>query len=385
MAQEVAILDVGSSRITAMIGRRGVNNTINIVGTGECEYPGYEDGEFYRPDELVGTVFKAISAAETDANMKIRHLYIGVPGQFSVTQCKDVTMALNKRRKVTDEDVDKLLSLGNDFDDNEEYELVNSQPVYFTLGDERKLIQPVGMTATRLSGYISYILADRKFTGLFGRIAEDLGIESVDFVSSLLAETLFLFDDVVRDRYAVLVDVGYIVTDIAVARGDGIVRQFSFSLGGGHFTKDLHEDLSIRFSLAETLKRKAVLNLEFSQEDTYDLPVGDRVMSLSATQVNDVVIARMNKLAKTINKCLSSCDLPPSATYCLTGGGISYIPGAVDFLSKKTDRQFEIAAPDLPQMNKPHLSSALSLMDMVLGAESAPQRKKGLFAKLFGR
>ena len=108
-------------------------------------------------------------------------------------------------------------------------------------------------------------------------------------------------------------------------------------------------------------------------------------MSLSATQVNDVVIARMNKLAKTINKCLSSCDLPPSATYCLTGGGISYIPGAVDFLSKKTDRQFEIAAPDLPQMNKPHLSSALSLMDMVLGAESAPQRKKGLFAKLFGR
>ena len=207
MAQEVAILDVGSSRITAMIGRRGVNNTINIVGTGECEYPGYEDGEFYRPDELVGTVFKAISAAETDANMKIRHLYIGVPGQFSVTQCKDVTMALNKRRKVTDEDVDKLLSLGNDFDDNEEYELVNSQPVYFTLGDERKLIQPVGMTATRLSGYISYILADRKFTGLFGRIAEDLGIESVDFVSSLLAETLFLFDDVVRDRYAVLVDV----------------------------------------------------------------------------------------------------------------------------------------------------------------------------------
>lgn len=385
MAQEAAaILDIGSSRITALIARRGVNGTITVLGKGECEYSGYEDGAFYRPDELINVVFKAISAAETDANIKIRYLYIGVPGQFSVTQCKDVTMSLNKRRKVTNEDVDRLLEMGNDFGENPDYVLINTQPVYFTLGDERKMIQPVGLTASRLSGYISYMLAEKNFTDMFTRIASDLGIESVEFLSTILAEALFLFDDVVRDRYAVLVDVGYIVTDIAVARGDGIVRQFSFSLGGGHFTKDLHDVLSIRFSLAETLKRKVALNLEFSDEDTYDLNVNDRVMSLPATRVNDIVTARMSKLAKTINKCLNSCDLPPSATYCLTGGGISYISGAVDYLSKKTDRQFEIAAPDLPQMNKPHLSSALSLADMVLGAY-APSGKKSFLAKLFER
>lgn len=384
MAQEAAILDIGSSRISAMIGRRGVNNTINILGRGDCEYSGYEDGEFYRPDELINVVSKAISAAETDANMKIRHLFIGVPGQFSVTQCKDVTMSLGRRRRVTEDDIDKLFAQGGDFGDDDEYVLVNSQPIYFTLGDERKMIQPVGLTAARLSGYVSYVLADKKFIQTFERIAEDLGIESVDFVSSLLSEVLFLFDSVDRDRYAVLVDVGYIVTDIAVARGDGIIRQFSFSLGGGHFTQDLHDDLSIRFSLAETLKRKVVLNLEFSPDDTYDLPIKDRGMSLSATHVNDIITARMNKLAKTINKCLASCDLPPSTTYRLTGGGISYMTGAVDYLSKKTDRQFEIIAPDLPQANKPHLSSALSLMDMVLGAP-VPQNKKSIFAKLFGR
>ena len=384
MAQEAAILDIGSSRITAMIARRGVNNTITVLGKGECEYPGYEDGEFYRPEELVNVVFKAVSAAETDANMKIRHLYIGVPGQFSVTQCKDVTMSLGKRRKVTDEDVDKLLSMGAEFEGASDLELINSQPVYFTLGDDRKLIQPVGMTAQRLSGYVSYMLAEKKFTDLFTRVAADIGIASVDFVSALLAETLCLFDAVVRDRYAVLVDVGYTVTDIAVARGDGIVRQFSFSMGGAHLTEDLHEDLSIRYSLAETLKRKIVLNLEFSPDDTYDLPIKERIMSLPATQVNDVAYARMNKLAKTINKCLGSCDLPPTTTYGLTGGGISYITGAIDYLSKKTDRQFDIVAPDIPRLNKPHLSSSVSLMDMVLGS-SVPTKKKGFFAKLFER
>lgn len=384
MSQEVAILDIGSSRMTVMIGRRGVNNTINVLGTGECEYAGYENGEFYRPEELINVVAKALEDAENEARMKVRHIFIGVPGQFSVTQCKDVTMSLNRKRKVTDEDVDELFAMGNNFADSDKYVLINSQPVFFTLGDERKLIQPVGLTASRLSGYISYILAEKEFITLFENLIKDLGIESMDFVSTVLAETLFLFDDVTRDRYAVLVDVGYIVTDIAVARGDGIVRQFSFTLGGGHFTKDLRDDLSIRFQLAESLKRKVVLNLEFSDTDTYDVNVKERVKSFPARQVNDIIVARLSKLAKVINRCLSSCDLPPTATYCLTGGGISYMTGVVDYLCKKTDRQFEIAAPDLPQMNKPHLSSSLALMDMVLGTV-APERKKGLFARLFGR
>ena len=370
--------------MTVMIGRRGINNTINILGKGECEYAGYENGEFYRPEELINVVARAIEDAENDARMKIRHIFIGVPGQFSVTQCKDVTMSLNRKRKVTEEDVDELFAMGNNFADSDKYVLINSQPVFYTLGDERKLIQPVGLTASRLSGYISYILAEKEFITLFENIIRDLGIESMDFVSSVLAETLFLFDDISRDRYAVLVDVGYIVTDIVVARGDGIVRQFSFTLGGGHFTKDLRDDLSIRFQLAESLKRKVVLNLEFSDTDTYDVSIKERVKSFPARQVNDIIIARLSKLAKVINKCLSSCDLPQTTTYYLTGGGISYMTGVLDYLSKKTDRQFELAAPDLPQMNKPRLSSSLSLMDMVLGT-LAPERKKGFFARLLGK
>lgn len=384
MAQETAIMDIGSSKITVMVGRRGVNNTICISGTGESEYAGYEDGEFYQPDELAVAVERAISNAQSSANTKIRHLYIGVPGQFTATQCKELSMSLNRRRKVTDEDVDALYALGDTFEDDPNYVLINSQPVFYTISD-RKLIQPVGMTASHLSGFISYILAEKKFIDAFKRIAEDLGIESCEFVSSILAESLFLFDDFVRDRFAVLIDVGYIVTDLVIVRGDGVLRQFSIPIGGGHIAKDLSDDLGIRFSLAEKLKRKVILNLEFGETDTYDITLKERTMSFSAGQVNDIVSIKLNKLARTINNCLISCDLPASATYYLTGGGVSYLSGARDYLSKKLDRQLEIVSPKLPQLNKPHLSSALGLMDMVLGSEQEPVRRKGLFAGLFGR
>lgn len=385
MAQETAIMDIGSSKITVMVGRRGVNNTICISGVGESEYDGYEDGEWYQPDELPGAVERAISQAQTNAGVKIRHLYIGVPGQFTATQCKEVSMPLNRKRKITDADVDALYEQGDTFGDDPNYTLINSQPIFYMLAGDRKLIQPVGMSASQLSGFISYILAEKKFVDTFSLIAEELGIESVEFVSSVLAESLFLFDDLVRDRFAVLIDVGYIVTDVAIIRGDGVLRQFSIPIGGGHISKDLRDDLSIRFSLAEKLKRKVILNLEFAESDTYDINLKDRTMSFSARQVNDIVTIKLNKLARTINNCLISCDLPPSATYYLTGGGISYLAGARDYLSKKLDKQLEIVAPKLPQMNKPHLSSVLGLMDMVLGSEEEPERKKGLFAGLFGR
>lgn len=385
MVQETAVMDIGSSKITVLVGRRGVNNTICIVGTGESEYAGYEDGEWFQPDELINAVARAVSRAQTDSHVKIRHLYIGVPGQFTATQCKEVSMSLGRRRKVTDDDVDELYELGDTFDGDPNYKLINTQPIYFTLEDDRKLIQPVGMTASRLSGYISYILAERRFIQTFDRIMNELGIDSHEYVSSVLAESLFLFDDFVRDRYAVLIDVGYIVTDVVVARGDGILRQFSIPIGGGHITKDLRDDLDIRFSLAEKLKRKAVLNLEFGEDDTYEVSIKDRKKSFSARAVNDIVTVKINKIARTVNNCLMSCDLPSSTTYWLTGGGVSYITGARDYLSKRMDRRIDIAAPRLPQYNKPHLSSVLGLLDMVLDDEEEPTAKKGFFARLFGR
>ena len=147
-------MDIGSAKITVMVGTRGVNNTICVKGLGECEYAGYEDGEWYQPDELINAVERAISLAQTDAHTKIRHLYIGVPGQFTVTQCKEVTMSLNRRRRLTDADVDALYAQGDTFSGDGEYVLINSQPIFYTLNDDRKLIQPVGLVASRLSGFM---------------------------------------------------------------------------------------------------------------------------------------------------------------------------------------------------------------------------------------
>ena len=387
MAKDVAVLDFGSSKITVFIGERGVNNTINIIGMGECNYAGFSEGEWLEPEQLSMAVGMAISNAETNSRTKIRHLYIGVPGEFCRCVCRNVNLSLNKKRKITDADVDALHEQGDTFKLRSDLTLINSQPIYYTIDDERRLIQPVGLSSSKLGGFISYIFAETDFIEFVDKIMEDVGIESSEYVCSMLAETMFLFDCVERDRWVVLRDVGYITTNVVVARGDGIVSMYNFSLGGGYITGDLATALDIPFAQAESLKQKIVLSLNMSDEDVYSVNTSrDAVENFPAKTVNEIATARIKVIAQTIEKCLSECqyDFPEYIPYYLTGGGLSYMKGARDALSKFLSKPVQTVAPSLPQFNRPHMSSSLGLLDMVLN-QQAPIKKQSLFKRLFGK
>ena len=223
MAQDIAVLDFGSGKIDVLIGERGVNNTICINGMGECDYAGFADGEWFEPDQLGYAIGHAINNAETNSRTKIKRLYVGVPGEFTTVVCRDVSISLTKKRKVTEADVDMLHEQGDVFRNNPDYTVINIGPVYYTLDDDRRLVQPVGMTSNKLGGHISYVLAENRFIHFVGKILEELGIESIEFVSSVLAEELLLFDDITRDQYVVLIDVGYITTSVAVGDRKSVV------------------------------------------------------------------------------------------------------------------------------------------------------------------
>lgn len=367
MAHETAILDFGSSKITVLIGERGVNDTINVKGFGASKYAGFGNGEWVKPEELGEAINKAITAAESNSGIKITHLYVGVPGEFTAVDCREVNVALPKRRKINDNDVLALMDAGDDFDQSVS-EVINIQPIYYNLDNDRRLLQPVGVISSKLGGVLSYITAEVRFSGFIRKILADMGIASVEYVSSVLAESLLLFDETERDNTAVLIDVGYFTTSVAVIRGDGILSHGSFSLGGAHITGDLAEALGISFTDAENLKRKVVLSINASDNDIYEIGGDNGVKTLSASLVNEIVIHRVFVIGKMVEKCLEMCkyETPDYIPYSLTGGGISYIRGAKDVLSQKLGRNVEVVTPRLPQVNKPDMSSSWGLLDMAI-------------------
>ncbi|MCM1368540.1 MAG: hypothetical protein NC184_07015 [Roseburia sp.] len=399
MKQSVAILDFGTSKITVLIGERGVNNSICIDGIGVCEYAGFSGGEWFAPDKLSASIVQAVTSAESSARQKINKLYIGVPADFLMCKVNDVTMSVNKKRRITDGDVENLHSQGNIFGDDPEWTVINIQPIYYTLDDNRKLIAPAGMTSSKIGGSISYILAKNSFIETVDRAVTSCGIEETEYVSASLAEILFLFDDYRRDNCVMLADIGALETTLTIARGDGICRQYYFPWGGDRITYALEDRLEIPHTTAELLKRKLILSLDpdFSlpneendvEDDDgkksaeqqkaenivikreYSVEVNNETYAYPVADTNEIVRNELERLARYIYKALKGCDYdyPDITPLSVTGGGINHIRGACEYLSDCLNREVEPIKPALPMYERPQLSSALGLMDMVLSSE----------------
>lgn len=370
--KEVAILDFGSSKVTVLIGERGVNGTFNIKGTGEIEYAGYYEGKFLEPEKVKLAVGLAINNAETTARSRITKIYVGVPGEFSTVVCKEVSLNFSKRKKVSESDIQELFYNGNTYKHNPTHTVINHCPIYFTLDDGRRIIEPRGAVSTKLGGYVSYVLAENNFLDFVEEMLLDLGIRATRYISSSLAESLFLFEPEERDRYAILVDCGHISTSVMLVRGDGLLFLNSFSMGGGHITGDLSQCLKITYYQAEGLKRKVVLSLLASDTDFYEVAGKDYMIPFSAKTTNEIVTERIDLIASFVLKCFNRCEyeFPDYIPVYLTGGGLSYIKGARDYLSKRIGRKVEVIAPKVPGLNRPHFSTALGILDVALELEN---------------
>lgn len=379
---EVAILDIGSKKVNIAIGERTAKGIFNIKGFGSCYYGGFAGGAWFNVDDLKVAVSKAVSMAEMEAGIKIKKLYIGVPSEFSAIVCKEVVLARARSSKINDADITALYEQGDTYVNHPKYTTINYSAIYYTIDDlTQRYIEPRGLNAYKLTGLLSYILCERTFTLLFENIARELGLKEVEYISAIWAETMSLFNDDARAKAVLLADVGYITSSVAVVRGDGLLHLSSFSLGGGHIESDIALMFEVPFKVAQEIKGKIDISLEYTAEDFYSAGE-DGKYHLSATDINEVAKARLNTIVEFINEGInqSQFECPPYATVYLTGGGVTGIRGAREYIAAKLGKQVEIVCPQVPQYNKPEFSSSISLLDV---AGRLNSNNKGAFASLF--
>jgi len=379
LKQSVGIMDFGTGKITVLIGSRGINDSICLDGIGMCEYAGYSCGHWLDIEHLQSAIVQAIAAAEKSARVHVDKLYIGVPNEFSMCKVNDISISLNKKRRITEQDVETLRDTGNRYTADPEWSVINIQPIYYTLDDARKLIEPVGMESTRLGGSISYILAQTDFLEVVDLAVDSADIHETEYVSSSLAEMLFLFDDHTRDKCVMFADIGAIGTALCIGKGDGICRQYYFPWGGARITDALAERLGISLKAAEKLKRKVILSLEPEYippesetppvlQTQYEVEIQNEICTYGVAEVNNAVRLEIERLGRYILKALKNCDYeyPAYTPLSITGGGLNHIRGAAEYLSEYINREVNTVKPSLPMLDRPQFSASLGLLDMVL-------------------
>jgi len=363
---DVAILDFGSQKLTILIGQKDVNNTINVKAK-YCEnYEGFMDGEFIEPKNLEKAIFHCIQGAQRVCDVKISSLTIGVPTEFCFCKCFTNTQTFLKPKRITKRDVDEFFTEAKAEYPN--FSVINQDSIYYVLGDNIKVKNPLFQVESKISGCLSFIYAKNSFLVKVSNILNKLGIFKLNFVSSIYAQSLYLFDEEERDRYVLLVDCGYITTSVALIRGRGMLNLSSFSLGGGYISADLSKCLKISFQSAEELQRKIVLCIEPDENDVYDIMVDGQVIPISMKVANAIVESRIEMIAQGIKKCFNlwQYNFPDFISINLTGGGLTFIKGGKNILSKLLGKNVLITSVPHSQHNKPNFSSAMSILNYAI-------------------
>ncbi len=366
----VTVVEIGSSKLCAIVATRGVNGIFNIKAKAVVEYAGFFEGEFIEKAQLEGAVKNLMDEIRSVYKRPIDKIYVGVPSEFSkVTSAKEQTI-FKFKRAVRQSDIDQLCENASTRVSAEGMEILCVNPIYFTLDEDRKTHEPIKLKASKISGDFSVVLAESSFISTFNKIWAKLGILQVEYLSEALCEAMLVLEKEERERTCIVIDVGARTTSVAFVKGDGMTNLTSFSMGGSYVTSDLSEACGISYSEASSLKRQIVLSLKGDNNDFYELvTLGGKAVKIPLNYANEAVCYRLDLIAKTVNECirLFAKEYVPYYPIYLCGAGISKIKGGKDYFAKCIGRNISYGIPPIPAFDKPENGALLGLLNAALG------------------
>lgn len=381
MNNSVIVIDVGSSKIIAVSGERGVNGTFAIDAFSELRYEGFSEGKFFDEGELKQTIINVLTAVCDSSRYKASEIFVGVPGSFIRIENRKFRLSFGRKKKITAKDKEDLLEAGKRKIEVAGYEAAHASGVYYSLDDNRKVADPVGCVSSSLGGLITYQLCENYFSELVRTAVAKVSKASVRFVYDGYAEGRFLLGYDAVDAVKVIVDVGYITTNSTIFVGDGVIAKDSLDCGGGYITAALVEKYGLSPGAAERLKREISLGYVRGGQSKYVVEDDGDVKSYPVEEINETVKGVLDEIAGNVDEFLeeNSGKVNVGEIY-LTGGGISYMRGAKEHLAGRFGQAVDVLVPAVPQYNKPVYASAISLLDFALA-----ERKTNAFLRIFTR
>lgn len=375
----VTVLDIGSSAITALIGEKGVNGTFSLKGQSTVPYEGFSEGHFFDEKNLEGAILEAVTDAFESSEITSNEVYVSVPGVFISLDNKKYKIAFGKSRKISQKDVDKLFEDGKSGVKKDGYEIIGSTEIYFALDDSRKVLNPVGVTSSILGGAITYISCEKYFADLIRAILSKCGVKTVNFVYVGQAEAEYLLTREERDFPSLILDVGYITSEISLHYGNGILAEYSEDFGGGYLMGHLVGAYEISLKDAESLKRQVKFGNQPEANSVYVINSDLGQMSFECEAVNDIVYTEVDSFLGRVSEFIEEYakNFFDSLKVYLTGGGISYLKGIKAHLLARLDCPVEILVPKVPLHTKPEEASLFSLIDYAI--RDKQKKKKSFF------
>ncbi|MBT3786121.1 cell division protein FtsA, partial [bacterium] len=305
MYSTVVGLDIGTTKVTAVVGEMIDETHTKVIGMGITPSRGMEKGIVKNVEETSACIQEAIDKAQRMADMAIDYVYIGIAGGHIESVNRTVEIDLREPNTcVTQEDVDLILSMAKDIQVPEDKEIIHTIIREYSLDENRGLKDPVGMTGSKLKVTVHIVLGAISAIRDLVRCAHNVNLDVAEVILQPLASAEAILTEDEKKMGVVLVDIGGGTTDIAVFQKGQLTHTRVIPLGGGHFTNDLSVYLRSPYSEAEKLKIRYG-SVDLHQSDlgqSLEVPAvgGEERRKVTVGAVAEVLRARGEELAELV-------------------------------------------------------------------------------------
>ncbi|EAY29527.1 cell division protein FtsA [Microscilla marina] len=300
-------LDIGSTKICALVGKKDQFGKIELLGMGKAPSEGVTRGVVINIDKTVTAISEAIEEAEQTSGIDIRIVNVGIAGQHikSLKQNGSITRD-SAENEITRNDVNRLINDMYRIVTPPGNEIIHVMPQDYTVDFETGIKEPIGMSGIKLEADFNIITAQTSAINNINRCVKRTGLEIENLILEPIASSLSVLTDEEREAGVVLVDIGGGTSDVAIFYENIIRHTAVIPFGGDIITSDIKEGCRIMTGQAEKLKvkfGKAIVE-KANVNEFVSIPGlrGRSPKEISVRNLAHIIEARMQEIIESVHQ-----------------------------------------------------------------------------------
>jgi cell division protein FtsA len=327
-------LDVGTTKIVALVGEVSSEGHIEIIGIGTHPSHGLKRGVVVNIEATVQSIQRAIEEAELMAGCEINSAYTGIAGSH-IRGLNSHGMVAIRDKEVLNADVDRVIDAAKAVAIPADQRILHILPQEYAIDNQEGIREPVGMAGVRLEAKVHIVTSAVSAAQNVVKCVQKCGLQVDDVILEQLVSSYAVLSDDEKELGVCLIDIGGGTTDIAVFTSGAIRHTAVIPIAGDQVTNDIAVALRTPTKYAEQIKVKfgSVLPTHADLNEVIEVPsVATRPpRQLSSKVLSEVINARYEELFSLVITELRRVGLYDSiAAGIVLTGGASQVAGAAD-------------------------------------------------------
>lgn len=377
--QELAVgLDIGTTKIVAMIGRRNEFGKLEILGIGKARSLGVQRGVVTNIVKTISSIKEAVEEAGAQSGLSVSEVVVGIAGQhIRSLQHSDYINRQNADAVIEDSDIEELINNVHNLVMLPGEQIIHVLPQEYKIDGQADIREPKGMYGSRLEANFHIVVGQISSIKNIGRCVRSTDLQIADITLEPLASAEAVLSQEEKEAGVVLVDIGGGTTDVAIFK-DGIIRHTAvIPFGGNVITEDIKEGCTIIEKQAELLKIKfgSAWPGENKENEIVSIPGlrGREPKEISMKMLSKIIHARVVEIIEQVfmeikNYGYSENKKKLIAGIVLTGGGsqLKHVKQLVEFVTGMDTRigypNEHLAGQSGEELSSPAFATAIGLV-----------------------